>query len=338
MTEVMCVLLVLLCLWMLTLSRGDTEVSCVYMQSCILPCSYQSSSEEVIRWFQLTEQNHSVHVYYQNQDQLGSQFPRFRGRTSLFKEQISRGNASLQLTGVQVPDEGRYKCYASSIRGKKETFINLKVDAPVSKIHIDQVGNRITCSSEGIYPEPEITWSTNPPSTFKNTTRVQQTEQQLYNISSSLIVVPDVNYMCRISTRRNSRRATLTQKSSIIGPGNGTTLTCSTSNSPHMMSLIWRFNHSQIILNQTNVGHTVSDEWRQQVKSVSESGGLTLQELSTKHEGTYTCVLSDKEETHITTTVLRMEKGGGKSSSSGATIGLEFFAILVLAAGVAILV
>uniref|UniRef100_A0A3Q3A3T4 Immunoglobulin V-set domain-containing protein n=1 Tax=Kryptolebias marmoratus TaxID=37003 RepID=A0A3Q3A3T4_KRYMA len=67
-----------------------------------------------------------IHSYFDNQDQLGNQDQRFRGRTSLFKDQISRGNASLLLRGVKVQDEGRYKCYTSTIGGNKESFINLK--------------------------------------------------------------------------------------------------------------------------------------------------------------------------------------------------------------------
>ncbi|KAG7231242.1 hypothetical protein INR49_012073 [Caranx melampygus] len=122
------------------------------------------------------------------------------------------------------------------MRGNKESFINLNVDAPVVKVDFQQVGDNITCSSERIYPEPQLTWSTSPPSnvTFKNQTKVQETEQLLYNI--------------------------------------------------------------------------ISEEWRQQVKGVSESGSLMLQDLSSHHEGTYTCELSDAEETLITNTVLRIGK------------------------------
>lgn len=86
--------------------------------------------------------------------------------------------------------------------------------APVRKVDIHQVGNRITCSSEGIYPEPELSWSTSPPSnsTLENRTAVQRTEQQLYNITGSLITsddVTDVVYSCTVRTGLTSRRATL---------------------------------------------------------------------------------------------------------------------------------
>uniref|UniRef100_A0A4W6D7A8 Ig-like domain-containing protein n=1 Tax=Lates calcarifer TaxID=8187 RepID=A0A4W6D7A8_LATCA len=183
------------------------------MESCILPCSFQSGADPVIHWFQVTAGHLPVHSYYRNKDQFGLQDQFFRNRTSLFKDQISRGNASLQLTGVEVQDQGRYRCYTSTMRGKEESFINLRVDAPVSKVNMEQVGNRIICSSEGIYPEPDLTWSTRPPSnlTLQNQPTIQQTEQQLYNIRSSLILSDsetDLIYICTISTHSNSRNTT----------------------------------------------------------------------------------------------------------------------------------
>ncbi|XP_062297383.1 programmed cell death 1 ligand 1-like [Scomber scombrus] len=160
----------------------------------------------------------SVHSYYRTKNWLTHQDQRFRGRTSLFRDQISRGNASLQLTEVEVRDEGRYKCYASTRTGYNESFINLRVNVPVHEVKFQKVENRIICSSDGIYPEPELTWSINPSSslTLQSTTKVQRTEQQLYNISSSLMLsdnVTDLDYICTVSTRTNSRRASLIRQS-----------------------------------------------------------------------------------------------------------------------------
>uniref|UniRef100_A0A3B4YTU5 Ig-like domain-containing protein n=1 Tax=Seriola lalandi dorsalis TaxID=1841481 RepID=A0A3B4YTU5_SERLL len=191
---------------------ADSEVSCVVMESCILPCSFQGGTDVVIHWIQVTAGNLPVHSFYHNQDQLGHQDQRFRDRTSLFKDQISEGNTSLQLTGVKVQDQGRYKCHTSVIRGNKDSFINLKLDAPVDQVDLQQVDNRITCSSEGIYPEPELTWSTSPPSSLnlQHKTTKQKTEQLLYNIRSYLILSDsDLGYSCTVSTRRNRKRATL---------------------------------------------------------------------------------------------------------------------------------
>lgn len=105
-------------------------------------------------------------------------------------------------------------CSSCSVTLKSHRF-TLYFSAPV-KVSIQHAGNRITCSSEGIYPKPELTWSTRPPSkvTFKNTTTVEQTKQQLYNINGSLIASfneSDRVYSCTVSTQRNRRRASLRQ-------------------------------------------------------------------------------------------------------------------------------
>ncbi|GLD54483.1 CD276 antigen-like isoform X1, partial [Lates japonicus] len=244
-----------------------------------------------------------VHSFYRNKVQLRLQNRCFRNRTSLFKDQIFRGNASLQLTGVEVQDQGRYRCYSSTNNKKEESFINLRVDAPVSKVNMEQVGNRIICSSEGIYPEPDLTWSTRPPSNLnlQNQTSIQQTEQQLYNIV--VLILSDT---------------------SINASDSETTISCTASNASITgFSLTWRFNHSQIILNQSraDISYTVSEEWRQQVKGVSKSGSLMLQDLSSHHEGIYSCEVSDAEETLITNTFLRREKSQEDSTNVGAIIG-----------------
>uniref|UniRef100_I3JMV4 Ig-like domain-containing protein n=1 Tax=Oreochromis niloticus TaxID=8128 RepID=I3JMV4_ORENI len=109
---------------------SDTEVSCVYMENCTLPCSYEGA-DVVIHWHQVSAGNLPVHSFFHNQDQPENSAQRFRGRASTFKDQISRGNASVLLTGVKVQDEGRYKCYTSTINGNKESFINLKIDVVI---------------------------------------------------------------------------------------------------------------------------------------------------------------------------------------------------------------
>uniref|UniRef100_A0A3P9KW40 Ig-like domain-containing protein n=1 Tax=Oryzias latipes TaxID=8090 RepID=A0A3P9KW40_ORYLA len=169
----------------------------ISLADCILPCSFPPGDDLEIHWIKPTPTYTEVHSYYDNKDQLEDQHQRFRGRTSLFQDQISKGNASLQLTGVMVQDEGRYKCYTST-------------DGTI--IYIERIYITIICSSDGIYPEPDLSWSISPPSsrTFQNTTRVQKTEELLSNISSSLTLSDredDLDYICTISTPSNQRRA-----------------------------------------------------------------------------------------------------------------------------------
>ncbi|XP_025766386.1 programmed cell death 1 ligand 1-like [Oreochromis niloticus] len=290
MAGIKCVVFLVVLIFQWTHARGDTEVSCVYMENCTLACSYEGA-DVVIHWHQVSAGNLPVHSFFHNQDQPENSAQRFRGRASTFKDQISRGNASVLLTGVKVQDEGRYRCYTSTINGNKESFIKLKIDAPVHKVDVHQVENGITCRSEGIYPKPELTWSTSPPSslTFKNTTTVQQTEQQLYNISSSLILSGsdhDLNFICTVSTRRNRK--------------------------------------SEIVLNGTVTNYTVSEKWKQHVKKLSESGSLTLQDISADQEGTYTCEVSDAEETTISLRSVMIHKAPHRSGGKKMRVPSTF--------------
>ncbi|KAM4718615.1 CD276 antigen-like isoform 1-T1 [Anableps anableps] len=315
-----------------TVSSSGTEVSCLFMESCILPCSLQNGDELILHWF-YKEGDLNVHSFYENQDQLGFQNQRFRDRTSLFKDQFPKNNFSLQLTGVKIQDEGRYQCYKSSINGNKDSLIDIRVDAPVSAVSISQEGDRISCSSEGIYPQPELSWSTIPPSniTLENRTRVQQTEDQLYSISSSLVVSdgdPDLIYSCTVRTRSNRKRATARRLSATSATYRTTTIPCPPSNTS-TRSLIWRFNQSQIILEQTETSVRVSEAWRKHVKDVSEAGSLTLQDMTSQQEGVYTCELSHGDETMITSISVRI--GPENPAPVGIIVGVVA-GILIIAA------
>ncbi|XP_054915393.1 butyrophilin-like protein 2 isoform X2 [Poeciliopsis prolifica] len=199
---------------LLTLSEGDTQVSCVLNERCILPCELQAGTDPVIHWIQDSTRKPFVHSFYNNQSQLGHQDQQFRGRTSLFTDQIPRRNVSLLLTAVKIQDEGRYTCRTSTSESNKKASVDLKIEAPGSDIRIHQDGNRITCSSEGIYPQPELTWSTEPPSNtaLQSRTTVHQTEEKLYDISSSLMDHdPNLTYYCTVKTQTN-------QKTGVVKP------------------------------------------------------------------------------------------------------------------------
>ncbi|KAM4544108.1 uncharacterized protein V3H82_021912 [Fundulus diaphanus] len=314
---------------------SSLEVVCHFMESCILPCNLKNGDELVLHWF-YTEANLLVHSFYQNQDQLGTQDQRFRDRTSLFKDQFPRHNYSLKLTEVRIQDEGRYKCFISTTTGNRYSFINLKVEAPVSKVSLSQVENRITCSSDGIYPEPELTWSINPPSTaLQNRTTVQQTDKQLYSISSSLMVSgsgSDLTYSCTVGTLGKKKTATVRQLSTSTTPS-VTTIHCPGSNTS-TTGLIWRFNQTQIILNQTkaNLPLIVSEEWRKHVKDVSESGSLTLQDMTSDKEGVYTCEVSKEDETIITNISVRI------SPDNPAGVALIIIGVITVLAIIAVII
>lgn len=103
-----------------------------------------------------------------------------------------------------------------------------------------------------------------------------------------------------------------------------TIIHCSTSNT-FVTNLTWRFNQSEIILRKSgsDTRHVVSERWKQHVKAVSEAGSLSLQDLSSEQEGTYTCELREAEETIITNIHVRI-RGGKPASGLGFLVNEVF--------------
>ncbi|KAM8880653.1 uncharacterized protein ACB058_001052 isoform 2-T2 [Synchiropus picturatus] len=269
--------------------QPDVTVHSRYMRDQILPCSFPSGDVLVVHWSK-ERKDDSVHSYNRGKIESEHQMDQFRGRTFLFDDQLSRGNASLLLKKVQVSDHGRYTCYTSNSRGRQESSVNLEVEAPVTKVSIVQEGDTITCSSEGIYPEPQVTWSRNKTAD----TRIEQTEQLLYNIRSSVRADDECDFTCHVRTLRSSRRATLTIVSSITLSGAENTLDCPALKSP-VTSVTWWVNDSIIVQSQL----IISERWRDHVKDLSMSGSLTLRSLTPDHGGIYTCEVTNEEETQV---------------------------------------
>ncbi|MED6243829.1 hypothetical protein ATANTOWER_027731 [Ataeniobius toweri] len=126
----------------------------------------------------------------------------------------------------------------------------------------------MSCSSEGIDPNPQHSWSFKASSntSVHSSITLQKTEEQLYNINSSLkvsVAVSYLNYSCTFSTRRNKRTFTLFKSISISVPEAEATMNCAAWNLT-VTRLVWRFNHSQILLskNRTDADHSVSEDWR----------------------------------------------------------------------------
>lgn len=83
------------------------------------------------------------------------------------------------------------------------------VAAPVQTINIEKIHNTITCSSDGIYPAPDLSWEPSSPSAQHTKTK---TKEELYDISSS-VTLPDADtdlkYSCTVNTSRSRKKVTL---------------------------------------------------------------------------------------------------------------------------------
>uniref|UniRef100_A0A8C6SK49 Ig-like domain-containing protein n=1 Tax=Neogobius melanostomus TaxID=47308 RepID=A0A8C6SK49_9GOBI len=136
----------------------------------------------VIEWKKL-EGSVTVHYFDEGKDEPEKQKDPFRCRTSLFPEQFFVGNTSMQLFKVTVDDEGIYQC-----------------------INIMSLRDVLVCSSEGIYPQPNVSWA--PPSRHK--TQIEPMTDRRFSVTSSLSldVQPPQQYSCNISTDHSWKSAT----------------------------------------------------------------------------------------------------------------------------------
>ncbi|XP_037399487.1 NACHT, LRR and PYD domains-containing protein 3-like isoform X1 [Pygocentrus nattereri] len=83
-------------------------------EDLVLPCSIEpriSAEDMVVEWIRLYLNDRLVHLYEDYEDSNQRQMESYRGRTSLFKEELKKGNTSLKLSAVQPSDEGVYQCY-----------------------------------------------------------------------------------------------------------------------------------------------------------------------------------------------------------------------------------
>ncbi|XP_075996774.1 butyrophilin subfamily 1 member A1-like [Genypterus blacodes] len=333
-------LLVTTCLWTAAVVSGETVLSCVVMETCLLPCSFQPGDEELIHWIQVSANDAPVHAFYHRGDHFDHQDPRFKGRTSLSHDGISTGNASLQLRGLQVQDQGRYKCYTSTTWGNQETFITLKVQAPVSGVDIEQEGNTITCrSSAGIYPEPGLSWSSRPQTPLSLHTSLQRTPQELFIITSTLTLnqsAGDLVYFCKISSQESSSSATVLQLPPISGSSHtDASIPCSTSDPDLRPSkLTWRFNHTDIILTQTN-GQVQDLDLKKWDVKVSSSGSLILTASSVEHVGIFTCERKTAQGTLVYNTFVKIRpQEGNQTHEPGSVAGIVVGTVAGVALGV----
>lgn len=92
----------------------DAPLVAVAGEDLVLPCFIKPNTSAVdlrVEWFKLDGVNSLVHLYNDHEDRNEKQAQAYKRRTSLFKEELQKGNASLKLSDLNVSDEGEYKCF-----------------------------------------------------------------------------------------------------------------------------------------------------------------------------------------------------------------------------------
>uniref|UniRef100_A0A3P8NQE4 Ig-like domain-containing protein n=1 Tax=Astatotilapia calliptera TaxID=8154 RepID=A0A3P8NQE4_ASTCA len=155
-----------------------------------------------------------VFLWRAGQDLINMKNPSYKGRSSLFTDELKHGNISLKLCKVKPADEGRYRCHIPD--KNEEAFIDLvvassAVSSPVISlegIDRDKTGVMLECKSEGWHPKPELLWldgegnllSAGPAETLRG-------PDDLYTVSSRVTVEKrhSNNITCRVQQRNTNQ-------------------------------------------------------------------------------------------------------------------------------------
>ncbi|XP_049922680.1 selection and upkeep of intraepithelial T-cells protein 5-like [Epinephelus moara] len=177
----------------------------------ILPCHLEPAVDVaamILEWTRSDLSSVFAFVWRTGQDLVNTKHPSYKGRTSLFTDELKRGNISLKLSDVRPSDAGRYRCFIPKLN--VDSFVELVVGAASSPvislagIDRDKRGAVLQCESAGWHPEPEVLWldgegkllSAGPTETVRG-------PDDLYTVSSRVTVEKrhSNSFTCRVQQR-----------------------------------------------------------------------------------------------------------------------------------------
>ncbi|KAL4657362.1 hypothetical protein GN956_G4890 [Arapaima gigas] len=224
----------------------EIQKTCIAGEDCMLPCRFREATSELIHWYR---NNAVVHSFYYGKDQLDKQDKYFQNRTSLFQDQIPRGNASLLLHATRIQDRGKYLCYSSTSLSSKELSVILEVKAPIKSVDLSVTGDEVRCLSRDIYPAPSFSWSTDPsqPSDLlqPSNNSIQESDH-LFSVDSKVRILGDCSnhtYICTITSADQTQtwEASLKCQDMIGTAGQALTIPCLAPRNLTDFTLTWSF-------------------------------------------------------------------------------------------------
>ncbi|XP_062384897.1 CD276 antigen-like [Sardina pilchardus] len=149
--------------------------------AAILGCTFTPppSLQDVVVTWQRVEDLRVVHSFYYGTDQLDRQSADYKSRTSLYREQLSSGNATLRLAQVSPRDTGHYLCSVSTSQGSDKADVQLSYAAFFSEPRLSILAHSsnftLQYESEG-YPQPEVQWRDGSGQNLTHNTQVLQSD------------------------------------------------------------------------------------------------------------------------------------------------------------------
>ncbi|XP_049895711.1 trichohyalin-like, partial [Epinephelus moara] len=186
----------------------------------ILPCHLEPAMnvfDMTVEWARPDLDPRFVVVWRDGVELESKKHPSYRGRTSVFTDELKHGNVSLKLSNVRRSDEDEatYRCFIPEIDRDRALTVQLVVGAvssPVIQMTKTMSEVVLQCESAGWYPEPEVLWldaegnllSAGPTETLRG-------PDDLYTVSSNVTVDKrhGNNFTCRVHQKNiNQTRET----------------------------------------------------------------------------------------------------------------------------------
>ncbi|XP_030286027.1 myelin-oligodendrocyte glycoprotein-like [Sparus aurata] len=102
---------------------SDQPVKVLVSDDIILPCHLEPPLDVTTLSVEWRRGPALVHVYRNRRDDPVSQDQNFKGRTSLFQDEITRGNISLKMTNITEQDAGNYTCSVPKLQRSSITLV-----------------------------------------------------------------------------------------------------------------------------------------------------------------------------------------------------------------------
>ncbi|KAM6185064.1 butyrophilin-like protein 1 [Rhynchocyon petersi] len=165
---------------------GDATLTC-----SLYPVMNAENME--LRWFR-SQISEAVFVYQHQQEQKEEQLPQYTGRTSLVKDMLSYGEATIHINEVQVSDDGLYTCFFKHGGFYEESTLELRVAGvgSVPEVHIqgpEEDGVRVVCTTSAWFPKPQVQWRNLNGEKLLGFSEIHaQDTEGLFHVETSLVV------------------------------------------------------------------------------------------------------------------------------------------------------
>ncbi|XP_058250579.1 butyrophilin subfamily 1 member A1-like [Hemibagrus wyckioides] len=226
----LCVTLLTVCNFMesqserLQLVGPESPPVAVAGEDQVLPCFIKPDTSAVdmtVEWRREDKGSSLVHEYKDRGEKTPAQS--YRGRTSLFKEELRKGNASLKLSALRVSDEGEYKCLIYDESWYEDITFHVIVEAqgshPVIRMesYDNSGGINLVCESRGWKPEPEVLWLDREGVTLPAEDTQIHRDTEGFSVKSRITVYDSNRFYCRLQQKHHMMETHIIINSEVFG-------------------------------------------------------------------------------------------------------------------------